>query len=72
MSLHGDHVTVTESNRDVYQYIENVEFPVRQSEIVRRARNNGAPDEILERLKGIKEGPYESRDEVRSALGDST
>lgn len=60
----------TESNTDVYRYIENIEFPVRQSEMVRRARSNGAPDEVLERIKNIEEGTYESMDEVRSALGD--
>ena len=59
-----------QSNNRIEQYLEDIDFPVRQKEMLRKARNNDAPEEVLDRLREMDEGTYESMDEVRKALGE--
>ena len=58
------------SEKSIEQYLEGIDFPVRQKEMLRKARNNDAPEDVLERLRKVDEGTYESMDEVRKALGE--
>ena len=58
----------TKSDNQIEQYLEGIDFPVRQKEMLRKARNNDAPEEVLDRLRAMDEGTYESMDEVRKAL----
>lgn len=49
-------------------YLEGLEFPARHGEMLRHARGNDAPSNVLDRLKAMDDGTYQSVEEIKQAL----
>jgi hypothetical protein len=53
---------------DVTQYLEGVDFPASKDDIATSAENNGAPDELVERLRTLGRPDFSGPDEVVAEL----
>ena len=53
---------------DVKQYLEGVDFPASKDDLATSAENNGAPDELVERLRTLGRPDFSSPDEVVAEL----
>lgn len=65
----GSDLGGTRSAGDVAEHLEGVDFPARREELVRQARGNNAPPEVVDRLERLDEDTYTEMAEVRRALG---
>ncbi len=58
----------SESEQNVQQYLQGVEFPATKDELVSAAQNNNAPQHFIEHLEGLREGAeFRSASEVIEA-----
>jgi Protein of unknown function (DUF2795) len=53
---------------DVTKYLEGVDFPASKDDIATSAENNGAPDELVERLRTLGRPDFSGPDEVVAEL----
>ena len=53
---------------DVTQYLEGVDFPASKDDIATSAENNGAPDELVERLRTLGRPDFSGPNEVVAEL----
>jgi hypothetical protein len=56
---------------DVTKYLEGVDFPASKDDIATSAENNGAPDELVERLRTLGRPDFSGPDEVVAELESS-
>ncbi len=53
----------------VRRYLEDVEYPASQQELVSTAESNGAPTALIERLRNLqKDSEFSNLDEVAEAV----
>ena len=53
---------------ELQEYLGGVDYPVGRHELIGIAEDNGAPEEILERLRASKVDEFDSPTEVSSAV----
>ncbi|MFC5382607.1 DUF2795 domain-containing protein [Aquipuribacter nitratireducens] len=53
---------------EVQKYLSGVDYPAGRDALVRRARDNGAPDEVVEELQGIADREYDGPSGVSEQL----
>ncbi|MDQ3965215.1 MAG: DUF2795 domain-containing protein [Actinomycetota bacterium] len=59
----------SESEQDIKQYIEGVEYPVGTFDLITAVEDNGAPAEIVDRLNQLpNDAKFSSPDEVVEGL----
>ena len=56
---------------DATQYLEGVDYPANKEELVSAAEGNGAPDELVERLRTLGRPDFSGPDEVVAELESS-
>ena len=56
---------------EVLQYFENVDFPASKEDLASAAEGNGAPEELLERLRTLGRPSFSGPDEVVAELESS-
>jgi hypothetical protein len=56
---------------DVRQYLEGVDFPASKDDLATSAEDNGAPDELVERLRTLGRPDFSGPDEVVAELESS-
>jgi hypothetical protein len=61
-------VTVDFNPDDAQQYLEGVEYPASKEEVASAAENNGAPDELVERIQALSTPEFSSAEQVVSEL----
>ncbi|MFF7683944.1 DUF2795 domain-containing protein [Microbacterium sp. NPDC007973] len=54
---------------EMQKYLAGVDYPVGRHELIGIAEDNGAPAELLERLRGSDVDQFDSPTAVSSALG---
>ena len=54
---------------DVQEHVGGMSYPASRDEVVAKAEQNGAPDEILERLRSVSRDDFDGPDGVMEALG---
>lgn len=54
----------------VQKYLKGEDYPTDKQELIRRAREEGAPDEIVSVLEQLPEKKYESVTDVTKELGN--
>lgn len=60
------------SPANVTHHLKGVDFPASKDDLVEKARNNGAGQDVLEVLESFPEGEeFESLADVMEAFGDS-
>ena len=53
------------------QYFENVEYPATKDDLASAAEEDGAPDELVERIRTLGRPDFHSPDEVVAELESS-
>ncbi len=53
---------------DAPQYLEGVEYPANKEELASTAEENGAPDELVERIRTLGRPSFSGSDEVVAEL----
>ncbi len=53
---------------DAQQYVEGADYPASKDEVASAAESNGAPDELVERIRALSTPEFSSADEVVSDL----
>ena len=53
------------------QYFENVDYPASKDDLASAAENNGAPDELVERIRTLGRPNFSGPDEVVAELESS-
>jgi len=53
---------------DARQYLEGVEYPANKEELASTAEENGAPDEMVERIRTLGRPSFSGPDEVVAEL----
>jgi hypothetical protein len=56
---------------DMRQYLEDVDYPASKEDLVSAAEGNGAPDELVERLRTLGRPTFSGPDEVVAELESS-
>jgi hypothetical protein len=54
---------------EVQKHLKGMDYPASRDEVVQVAESNGAPDDILDALRGLPEQQYDGPDDVMEALG---
>jgi hypothetical protein len=54
---------------EVQKHLKGMDYPASRDELVQAAEGNGAPDDIVEALRGMPEQEYDGPDDVMEALG---
>ena len=57
------------SLRSVVQYLKGLDLPATKDEIILRARQNDAPQDVVNVLEKIPDRVYEEMDDIWSAIG---
>lgn len=55
---------------DLGRFLKGVEFPAKQTDLVERAKENGANQGVIEVLSKMAEREYESMADVMKAFGE--
>ena len=53
---------------DARQYLEDVDYPASKEDLVSAAEGNGAPDELVERLRTLGRPTFSGPDEIVAEL----
>lgn len=53
---------------DAHQYIKDADYPASKEDLVSSAGSNGAPEDLIERLKTLSTPEYSGPDEVMREL----
>jgi hypothetical protein len=53
------------------QYLDGVDYPASKDDIATAAQDNGAPEELVERLRTLGRPSFSGPDEVVAELGSS-
>lgn len=57
------------SAANVTHSLRGIDFPAGKDELLSKAQANEAPDEVLETIRQMGEGPYDTMADVMKALG---
>ena len=53
---------------DVQKYLSGVDYPVRRDDLLDKAKNENAPDDVLNALEGLPDREFESPVQVSEAI----
>ena len=53
---------------DAQQYLEDADYPASKEDVVASAESNGAPEELVERIRALSTPEFSSADEVVTDL----
>ena len=56
---------------DARQYLEDIDYPASKEDLVSAAEDNGAPEDLVERLRTLGRPTYSGQDEVVAELESS-
>ena len=55
---------------EIQQHLSGIDYPVTRDELVSTAQSQGADDAVLDALRSLPEGEYDSPTAVSSAVSD--
>lgn len=56
---------------ETQKYLKGMDYPASKDEVVAAARDNGAPDDVLEALESMQKDSFDGPNAVMSALKDA-
>ncbi len=59
------------SAAELEKYLKGVDYPASKEDLLKKARSNGAPDEVIEMINSLTESHFNSPIDVSKALGES-
>jgi hypothetical protein len=63
-------MAITANPADIERSLRGISFPASKDELIRHARDNDAEMDVLDALRSIPEGRYNSSAEITQALVD--
>lgn len=54
----------------VENYLKGVDYPASKQDLMDKARENGAPDEVMDTLSGLPDQSYDNPTNVTEAMGN--
>ncbi len=63
-------MAVTEA--ELEKYLKGVDYPASKSDLVDKARSNGAPGEVIDKINNLSESQFNSPVDVSKAFSHST
>lgn len=61
-----------QSPANVQSHLKGVDYPARKEDLIRKARENGAPDEVMDILQKLPGEEYGGPQDVMKAYGQVT
>jgi hypothetical protein len=58
-----------QSPANVQTYLKGIDYPAKKDDLIRKARDNGAPDEVMDILQQLQEEEYGGPQDVMKAYG---
>ncbi len=58
-----------QSPANVQKYLKGVEYPSNKEDLVRQARGNGAPEEVIDTIEGFEDDEFGGPQDVMKAYG---
>lgn len=59
------------SPSNITRYLRGVDFPARKQDLIRRARDDNAEDEVIRQLEQMPDQEFRSMSDVMSAVGQA-
>jgi hypothetical protein len=56
----------------IQKYLSGIEYPASKDDVVSKAEQENAPDDVLEALKAIPEGQFDGPTDVSKAVSDAS
>ncbi|HNY64129.1 MAG TPA: DUF2795 domain-containing protein [Deltaproteobacteria bacterium] len=64
-------MAVKGSAAELEKYLKGIDFPASKSDLLSKARDNGAPQEVIDMINGLTEDRFNSPIDVSKAFGHS-
>jgi hypothetical protein len=61
--------TMAVSPAQVEKYLKGVDYPTRKADLIKQAQQNGAPPEVVDFLRQLREETYQKQTDVTQAIG---
>lgn len=58
-----------QSPANVQKFLKGVEYPSNKEDLIRQARDNGAPAEVIDTIEGFEEDEFGGPQDVMKAYG---
>jgi len=55
---------------DLQQYIGDMNFPAKKDEVAEKAEQNGAPQQVVDQIKGLDKQEFSNLGDLQSTLGN--
>jgi hypothetical protein len=62
--------TMAVSPAEVEKYLKGVDYPTRKPDLIKQAQQNGAPAEVINLLRQLREEAYHGPTDVSKAIGE--
>ncbi len=59
------------TSTEIQPYLAGVDYPTTKEEIIEKARENGAPDDVIRTLQRLSDDEYKDSTELMSVFGDT-
>jgi Protein of unknown function (DUF2795) len=57
------------SPAQVEKYLKGVDYPTKKTDLIKQAQQNGAPPEVIDLLRQLREETYQRPTDVTQAIG---
>ncbi len=57
------------SPAQIEKYLKGVDYPTRKADLIKQAQQNGAPPEVVDFLRQLREETYQKPTDVTQAIG---
>jgi hypothetical protein len=64
-------MAVKGSAAELEKYLKGIDFPASKSDLLQKARDNGAPQEVIDMINGLTEDRFNSPIDVSKAFGQT-
>lgn len=55
---------------DLQQYVGDMNFPAKKDEVAEKAEQNGAPQQVVDQIKGLDKQEFSNLGDLQSTLGN--
>jgi hypothetical protein len=64
-------MAVKGSAAELEKYLRGIDFPASKDDLLKKARDNGAPQEVIDMINGLHETRFNSPIDVSKAFGET-
>jgi hypothetical protein len=67
----GTSMAIKGSAAELEKYLKGVDYPASKSDLISKARSNGAPSEVIDMINSLMEDHFNSPVDVAKAFGET-